>query len=266
MKMAELTRNQIRLMAKKKALVIIPIGAFEPHGDHLPLNTDNLIVEGIAEKTEAELEAKKMPVIVTPTVWLSWTGMPSEEGALKIPLETFQDIIFQICQSLLLAGFEKIVLLNAHGPNHTNLIPLIETKIWPQHYGKICLVSWFVIASDELSKLRAEKLGDSWHSGEMETSLVMHLAPDLVRKENIRKGSVTRPGEWYGNDIVTMIGKTKVFGFPLNRYRPEDDTGVDGDPTSSSEILGREYLNIIVSKVCKFLEEWLKTKTNTRRS
>src|SRR5687768_1780092 len=114
---AELNREELRAIATE-ALVILPLGATEQHGPHLPSGTDTFAVSSIAQKA-AELAAGHIPVVVTPPLPFGSSAHHLVFGAtLSLSTETYYRALCDLIESLVQDSFAKIFLLNGHGGNH----------------------------------------------------------------------------------------------------------------------------------------------------
>jgi len=179
-----LKRTEFADYVQANAVVIIPVGAMEQHGNHLPINTDTNccfnIARAAAEKTD------DLPVLVLPPVWAGYSPhhmtMEHGEGSISLSYQTFANLLTDIATSVHAHGFRRILFLNGHGGN----IPLVESirlKLWEEKripsvhgftYWKLPGVSEAMLAISDTDK------GSIGHSGEFETSLQMFLQPDLV--------------------------------------------------------------------------------------
>src|ERR1700722_8423347 len=114
---AEMNREQLRAAAAE-SLAILPIGATEQHGPHLPTGTDSFAVEAIAR--EAALAVPNdIPAIVTPTLPFGSSHHHFIFGAtLSLSTETYYRVLCELIESLVTDGFTRIFLVNGHGGNH----------------------------------------------------------------------------------------------------------------------------------------------------
>ncbi len=176
----------------REMVVLIPTGSLEQHGPHLPLFTDSLLATAVAEGVEAKLKAK---VLLTPTLWLGASGHHLKfPGSLSASFEGYEAAITSVIESLIPQGFRKFYLLNGHGGNtEPNGIAMRKMKAkYPDavfgHSG------YFAFCTDEIAKVLEGPTKEMQHACEAEASLIMHLHPDLVRKDLLRNdGLVTDP-------------------------------------------------------------------------
>lgn len=186
---AEMTRTDLA-SAASESLVILPLGATEQHGPHLPTGTDFFAIEAIAQAA-ARSAASQIPIIVTPALPFG----SSEHhfvfgGTLSISTETYYRVLRDLLTSLIRDGFTKIFVLNGHGGNH-ELAELAARDTALAHPVKIAAGSYWAVAWEALTEAGAhESRRLPGHAGDFETSLMLRLRPELPNK-NLprRKGS-----------------------------------------------------------------------------
>jgi creatinine amidohydrolase len=191
MKLAESTWADVEAF-DKGAVVLIPTGSLEQHGKHLPLFTDSLIATAVAEGVEKNLSDQ---LILTPTLWLGASAHHLKfPGSLSNSFDGYISAIKSVVDSLIPHAFTKFFVLNGHGGNgEPNGIAIRELKaahpdLTFGHSG------YYDYVSTEISQQLTGPLKHMAHACEAETSLVMHLAPNLVRKDKLRNdGLVAEP-------------------------------------------------------------------------
>lgn len=207
MVLAQLTWPEVEA-ASKDVVVLIPTGAVEQHGPHLPLGTDALIVTAFAEGVEAELREH---VLLTPTLWLGASShhLPFP-GTLSASFDPYAGALRAVILSLHRHGFWKFYVLNGHGGNSApNEVALRDLKA---EYPNLLLGSalYTPYAEDIIDKVMAGPVKELQHACEAEASLMMHLHPNLVRKDRLRDDGLgaTRPvrGMIHHFDEITEQG------------------------------------------------------------
>ena len=176
----ELTRDEARAQAVD-ALIVVPVGATEQHGPHLPVGVDAFTVTHIA-RTAATEAAQHVPVIVAPTLAFgsSHHHLPFG-GTMSLGTETYYRVLVDLLESLIAGGFRRMFVLNGHGGNN-ELIQLAARDLALKHRVNIAAASYWTIAADALVAAQATPTTElPGHSGEFETSLMLALRPDLVR-------------------------------------------------------------------------------------
>ena len=170
--------------ADREAVVLIPTGSLEQHGPHLPLFTDSLIVTAVAEAVERNLPDQ---VILTPTLWLGASGHHLKfPGSLSNGFESYIGAIESVVESLVPHGFMKFYVINGHGGNtEPNGIAMRKLKAkYPNftfgHSG------YFAFIAEKAKDILEGPVKEMRHACEAEASLIMYLAPDLVRTRLLR--------------------------------------------------------------------------------
>ncbi len=195
MVLAEATWPEVESFSRD-AVVLIPTGAVEQHGPHLPLMTDTLIVEEIAKAAEAKLAQS---VILCPTLWLGASlHHLSFSGTLSASFESYHVSLTAVIQSMQAHRFHRFLVLNGHGGNSdSNRIALRSAKESnPNH--TFAHVSYFDLIQEPIANLLQGPSKRMTHACEAETSLVLHLRPKLVRMEKCRKDGMRSQPEVQG--------------------------------------------------------------------
>ena len=197
--------------------VVMALGAFEQHGPHLPLETDVLLGDHLAQVIADRLDA-----FVAPTVTIGCShhhlGFP---GTLSLSDETFAGVVGDLVSSLARGGFRRVVLLPSHGGNFAPLARAMK-KIGDTVDGlrvtaltdPAPLFSPAQIGADEFGV----PLGEGGiHSGEWETSMIMAIHPELVHLERAEAGYTGDPDQAFRrifNDGTASLSKIGVVGDP----------------------------------------------------
>lgn len=183
MKLAEMTWPEVGSL-DRSVVVLIPTGSLEQHGRHLPLWTDSLIVTAVAEAVERQIGGK---VLLTPTLWLGASGHHLKfPGTLSGSFEAYEQALLSVAESLIPHGFTKFFVLNGHGGNtEPNGVALRKLKArHPEltfgHSG------YFAYVGQETMNRLEGPLKEMRHACEAEASLILHLRPELVRKDKLR--------------------------------------------------------------------------------
>jgi creatinine amidohydrolase len=234
--------NWKQVKNQKYEVAILPWGATEPHNYHLPYGTDSLETGKIAAEAAEKAWEKGAKIMVLPTIPLG----VQNPGQIDLPFclhtkPSTQIIIFKdIVDALYHQGIRKLILMNGHGGN--DFKPMIR-EIQPQFPEMlISLIEWFKIL--DLSKYFAEG-GD--HAGEMETSVIMHYFPDLVRP-------LDEAGDGTAKQSKLQGVRNKTAWIPRQWNKVSEDTGV-GNPKKASAEKGKKYLDDLTSTIGDFFVE-----------
>lgn len=235
--LSELTLRVIR--EKRFEVAVLPIGACEPHGLHLPYGTDNYEVTAVAEGACAKAYERGAKVVLLPTL-----PYGVDPNLLPFPLtihvrqETLNALVRDIVFSLERHGIYKLVIVNGHGGNDFKggLRDLYgQTKVW------IFLVDWWKIGTKEAAEIFEER-GE--HADEMETSLCLFLVPHLVRLGEADDGSI-RP--------FRFEALREGWAWVTRPWDRVTKNSGYGDPRKATAEKGRKYLGFVTDKLADFL-------------
>lgn len=222
------------------SLLIVPVGSIEQHGDHLPVSTDTLLADAVAHKGATRVK-ENLPVAVTPTVW---SGLSSHHlpfgGTLSIEFETMLDMVSSVAQTALDNEFDAILLLNGHGGN-MSLISTVLDKIGRNYPSvEVYGLTYFYLAADVIDDVRDSESGGMMHGGELETSLMLHLYPELV-EENEMTAVYSEPKHDYM--LEDLFGSGSLGSY--STFADHTDTGIMGDPTLASKEKGKKIFEYV---------------------
>jgi creatinine amidohydrolase len=220
--------------------VVISAGHTEQHGHHLPLSTDTLIVQAIADGLDGRAPAE---VCCLPA-WPYGVSTHTREfpGTLNLGGRVFEDFFLAVVDRLAALGAETIYFSNGHGGNHSFLVNVVKLA-GERHPDRFIATEWLHTTGPALDRHRASAIGGMGHGGELETSYVLHLRPDLVHMERATTETdfVSTPG--YYMDWVE--GGRLIANPPWS-----DDTasGIYGDGRLGSAEKGQLWLAAAVEE------------------
>jgi creatinine amidohydrolase len=169
---------------ERSKVVLIPIGHTEQHGRHLPLSTDTLIIEAIGQGTAAAVPDQACCLPVMP--YGVSTHRASFAGTLNCGWRSFEDFWLGVIDTLAERGFDRFYLLSGHGGNCSYLVNVVKAA-GERHRRTFCATAWLYLSGPQgieaLEKYRRSAIGGMGHACELETSLILHLRPELVHME-----------------------------------------------------------------------------------
>jgi creatinine amidohydrolase len=231
---AELTAPAIREIPRESTLIVAPIAACEQHGPHLPVFTDTILATAVAEGVERALPDR---VLLLPTLWLGASDhhLPFG-GTLTASLPTYEAMLLDLLTPALDSGFGRVLVLNGHGGNNDPLRVALRRldRIYPR--AILSGAAYWDLAAQEVAGVCEGPLKGVGHACEVETSLMLHLRPDLVRRDLIRDDPDTTP------DALAGLTWARDFG-------RKTDHGVVGHPERADAEKGGRMLAAIVSRV-----------------
>jgi len=234
------------------ALILIPIGAIEEHGPHLPVSTDMVIARKITEAVSEKI-SEKIKVLVTPNMWQAYNGAIMQNkwpGSLTIGQDVQKKLLYDITASIAKMGFKKILYINSHGQNLFTMEAVIR-QIADEFSICIPYVFEYSIAKDFMIKNRKSKIGGTCHACELETSLMLYLT-DLVDMSKAENNLMEYDSEFRNNDA--MQGNSKVFWSTW--CLEKTSSGVLGDPTVATKKLGKDLFEYLVKEISNFALEY----------
>jgi creatinine amidohydrolase len=243
---------------------IVPCGAVEQHGAHLPLDVDIVCPEGIAYGA-GKLVPEKM--LVLPTLCYGYTGHVMDfPGTINTHYEHFIHQVLDVTKSLAYHGFKKIVLLNGHGSNMPNL-DLAARRTNLETDAECILAAWWnllTVDKEFMPRWRESKFpGGCSHACELETSLYLYLDGENVRKDQIKSGVISfneenSPFNWvdlFAAGPASIISWTSSYS----------DTGVLGDAELATAEKGQEVYEEAVKQLARFITWFHKRPKDKRR-
>ena len=223
--------------------VILPVAATEQHGPHLPVATDRMIGWHFLHCLHLKIPDQ---VLILPPLSVGCSSHHLDfPGTLSINHDTFASYAEEIIESLVEHEFQNIIIFNSHGGNQ-GIGQVILERSGPE-VENLVLVTWWKLAQDALLKITETPPGGVGHAGEFETSLMMHIAPDLVKKDLIAPGHNQKTFEWAEADMLR--GGKAILYRSMSEMTPN---GVFGDPTKASAKKGEQISNLVVQSL-KFL-------------
>jgi len=242
----DLTGPAIADRISPSSILLLPIGAVEQHGPHLPLSVDHVIAHetatAVADAVGDDLDVWQLPTLsVSKSNEHAWSP-----GTLWYSAETLLAMLRDIGRAIATTGAERLVMLNGHGGN-TTLLNTALRELRLQFGLKTFLVHPSLPPAYGGSST-ADELGMGIHGGLTETSVFMHLRPDQV---DVGKAERKVPEALADNEYV-KFGGSVMFGWLSNDFDPD---GYIGDPTGASAELGRELFDANVEGLGKQLDE-----------
>jgi creatinine amidohydrolase len=221
--------------------VVVPIAAVEQHGRHLPVFTDSMLLGEVVRRTAGVLGDR---LVWTPLLWLGNSHHHLDfAGTLSAAPRTYLDILADLIDNLVGHGFRRIVLLNGHGGN---IVPaqqaVFEARQRYRHRDDLLLLAatyWLLGGKPELvdQTISQTQMG---HACEWETSMILHLAPNLVGElSEIEPVSAAMPFEPAAQGWITK-----------ERSQP----GHIGDPRRATAQKGETLFRVFSHDVVTFLE------------
>lgn len=244
-----LTHPEVAGLDRGETVVVVPTGSIEQHGPHLPLDTDTFLVTQVAAAA-ARRAQDSGPVLVTPTACLgSSEHHMAFPGTLTLSPATFTQAVKELCRSLLRHGFRRLLVVNGHGGNSALLAGLVQ-ELGFEEEVHLAFLNYWEAAREAVEEVRESPPGGMGHACEFETSLVLHLRPDSVRTDLIKR-EIAEPR--YASERLDLF-----LGGPLIAHWKTHElstSGVMGAPDLASAEKGRRLFEACVAGVAQAIEE-----------
>jgi len=244
--LAELKAPDVVRLLTTRSILIQPLGAIEQHGPHLPLNTDLVIAEAVAttavERVGDDVDAWLLPALAyTKSNEHAWSP-----GTVWLSATTMLAVLDDIGRCVSLTPAKRLVFLNGHGGNSA-LVSVANRELRLRH-GLMTFLAHPGLPPDQGGASPQSELGMGIHGGSEETSIMLHLAPELV---DLTAGQRRLPEHLAGNHYVRFGGSVS-FGWLSNDF---NDDGIIGDPTAATAELGASLFEAAVEAFCGALRE-----------
>ena len=237
--------------SERGKVILIPIGHTEQHAYHLPLSVDTIIIDSIARGTVEKVPALANTLPVMPY------GVSTHRQAFAATMNAggraFEDFWLAVIDVLVARGFDRFYFMSGHGGNVSFLVNI--TKYAGERYRRIfCATAWLhtsgPVGAAAIDKYRESKVGGMGHAGELETSFMLHLRPDLCHMDRVvdETDFVTTPS--YYMDWIE--------GGSLIANPPWDDdskTGSYGAGSLGNAEKGRLWLDAAIEEKVSHVEE-----------
>jgi creatinine amidohydrolase len=236
-RLSELSRAEAAERGRAGAVCVLPVGSLEQHGEHLPVGTDSLLVETVSLRAAGLASAD---VVVAPTVW---TGLSPHHVRLGVTVTLEPELLLELTRQIvrcLRPWFGEVVIVNGHGGNRGWLGALALAEECP------FVNYWDLVEPSVLAELFAVDLGSIGHAGQVETSAMLTVAPELVGTPGAAFESITRANDPF---LLPDMG----------------ESGVLGDPAAASPAAGEQFIGTVCRALAETLDAFASSGTEESR-
>jgi len=235
--LADLRGPEVGERLSERSIVVQPLGAIEQHGPHLPLSTDSVVATAVAGATVAaygdELDLWLLPTLeYTKSNEHAWSP-----GTIWLSATTLLAVLDDIGRCVATTPAKRLVFFNGHGGNSA-LLNVANREVRLAH-GLMTFTTQPSLPADQGGTSPADELGMGVHGGTDETSMMLHLAPHLVRMEGVER----RVPERLASNRYVRFGGSVSFGWLSNDFAPE---GYIGDPLPATAEHGAQLFEAAV--------------------
>jgi creatinine amidohydrolase len=243
------TTSAIAGMDRDRLIAILPVAATEQHGPHLPISTDQCILEGVVAATVPKMPAS-LPALFLPTAAFGKSNEHSRyPGTVTLSATTLIALWMDIGASVARSGVKKLVLFNSHG-GQMSVMDIVTRDLREKHGIMVVASNWYTLGLPE-GMFTAREIEHGIHAGDIETSVMMALVPQFVKMAERRDfRSLTEDmAEQYKYLSITPRGKV---GWQTQDLNP---MGAAGDATRATAERGQRVIDHVSSRFVELLQE-----------
>ena len=246
---SDFTSEAFSRLDRDKLIAVLPVGATEQHGPHLPMSTDSATIDGMVAATLPKLPAS-LPVLFLPTVAYGKSNEHSRyPGTLTVSAATLISLWMEIGACVARSGVRKLVLFNSHG-GQMSVMDIVARDLREQHGMMVVAANWYTLGlPGGLFDEREMKHGI--HAGDLETSVMMSLAPDHVRADKARNFASFTETLARDNRFLSISPSGKL-GWQIQDLNPE---GAAGDASLAHADKGHAVIDFVASRFVELLQE-----------
>jgi creatinine amidohydrolase len=244
--MAEMTSVEFAAALATARLALVPVGATEQHGPNLGLATDTVVAHRFAQAVAREVHPR---AVVTPPLAFGFSHHHAGfKGTLTLEPETVIAVCVDLARSLHRDGLSHLLFVNGHNGN-MGVLNVAATKIRYALGLKTAVSFYFAQAADAVrAHGQTARFG---HACEIETSVVLHLAPELVRE------AALQPGAMIGQDKALHFNNQPFALTVPIPFHEQTTNGVFGDARLATADIGREIVETATARTAAFIDSFL---------
>jgi creatinine amidohydrolase len=243
------TSEAFARLDRGRLIAVLPVAATEQHGPHMPMSTDHATIDGVVAATIPKLP-DDLPVLFLPTLAYGKSNEHARyPGTLTLSATTLISTWMDIGASVARSGVKKLVLFNSHGGQQS--VMDIVTRDLREAHGLMCVAAnWYSLGLPEgLFSAREHQHGI--HAGDIETSVMLALAPQTVKPERAKDFRSLTEDLALENRFLSITPSGKL-GWQTQDLNPD---GACGDATLATADKGRAVIDFVSSRFVELLHE-----------
>jgi creatinine amidohydrolase len=247
---ASMTWPEVNEAVAERRVVLVPVGAIEQHGHHLPVDVDNVIAVSVCERAAA---LAPEAIVSMPPIHYGFNDHNMDfPGTISIKMQHFIDYCFDLGASLASQGFRRILFVNAHGSN-SPLCDLVARRVTIETEALCGAINHWQLVWKEIVEMLEGGPYAADHACEWETSEYLHLCPELVQFDKIRDEIAAERGgpRWL---YPTVAGDSPVKF--MNFWSRMSETGTNGTPSLATAEKGRRMIELTIERLVTIAREF----------
>lgn len=218
------------------SVLVVPVASLEQHGRHMPTITDTLLCTAVVQTAAEQAADEGVPVLITPPVW---SGQSRHHlgfgGTVSLDVPTLVAVLDHVADTALENGFDALLLVNGHGGNVSTIGTAVQ-EIAEDQDAEVLGLTYFQLAGGTVADVRESERGGIAHAGELETSMMLHLRPDLVREDRVEGTPYDKPYDGEHQDLTDSSYIST--GRPFESYT---ESGAAGRPALATAEKGEAF-------------------------
>jgi creatinine amidohydrolase len=259
-RLEDMTWPEARVAAQRGRVVLLPVGAIEQHGPHLPVDVDNRIVTWLcdeAARRRADLLLSAPPIHYGFNVHNM--GFP---GTVSVEVRHFLGYVGDVVESFVKQGHDRVVLVNGHGSN-SMLCALIAREVVNRNEDAlVAAIDHWALAREIAPEIRESPRGGAAHACEYETSWYLHLNPEAVDMSAAVSDVLAPRSRFVWVDTLAGDGPVALID---DWTRVSNGSGVEGDPLTANAEKGRAFAEEELRNLIAFSEDFRAMNVPPRR-
>jgi len=246
---SDLTSEAFSRLDRSRLIAVLPVGATEQHGPHLPMSTDTATIDGMVQATLPHLP-DDLPALFLPTVAYGKSNEHSRyPGTLTVSAATLIALWKDIGACVAKAGVRKLVLFNSHG-GQMAVMDIVARDLREEQDMMVVAANWYTLGLPE-GLFSAHEGKHGIHAGDLESSVMLHLTPDHVRPERFQNFSSMTEDLARENKFLSITPSGKL-GWQMHDINPN---GAAGDATLASAAKGAAVMDHVGRRFAELLGE-----------
>jgi creatinine amidohydrolase len=251
--LTEMSGQEVQAALQRTKVILIPVGATEDHGPHLPLGTDCMEGREICRRTAISLAQRDHPVVVGPVIPFGTSsfhmGFP---GTISITSRTLTTLLHEVCMSLYQGGFRDFILIHGHDGNLPSMMVAAQEIVDATQDARAVVLNWLAPLSKVYTTIQTSTKGEG-HGGEGETSRLLVTHPELVHPERGCAHYVP-PEQMRKIQGPEHIKTGGPIYYATRSYKAHTPYGHIGDPGLATKETGEKGYDAIVAWLTTVIE------------
>ena len=240
--------QELKELVPKQPVVVQPIGSVEDHGYHLPLDTDNFLIQNICEEAASRANGE---ILLLPLIPYGFeTHHMDFPGTIDIKMEHLLNFVLDVTKSVAHHGFKRILIADGHGSNMP-ILELVARRTILETDSLCGAFIWPSLAPKEINAVRESEQGGIAHAGELETSVYLHLDGSHVQMDKAEKEIGMPPSKF----IILDLMESSPVKF-MDIWTRFSKSGVYGDPKLATPEKGRIIFEAVVEAFLNLVKEF----------